>query len=262
MIKADCHVHSVFSSDGKDTMKAEALSALEKGLATLCFTDHMDFDFPGNEFILDTENYLKSAESVKEEFRGKLEILSGVELGLMHNIEPKLQNYAKSYDFDFIIGSSHLSYGQDPYDPQYFASGDKNGILRYFESILENISVFSEFDVYGHIDYAVRYSKSKSYNPLDFDDIITQILKKLITMGKGVELNTAGIKYGLDFPHPHPYILKKYRELGGEIVTIGSDAHKALHIAYSFNDAQQILLNSGFKYYAVFRKRNPSFYPI
>ncbi len=263
MIKADCHVHSLFSSDGEDDMRAEAVSAVQKELDTICFTEHMDFDYPNCEFRLDTPAYLQYAEQLKKEFEGRLEILSGVELGLMDNITNKLSEFIKSFDFDFIIGSSHLVDGLDPYEPDYFKSfGDKNGILRYFESVLKNIAAFSDFDVYGHLDYVVRYSLAKSYQPLDFKEIIDEILKKIIDMGKGIELNTAGLKYNLGFAHPHPYILKRYHDLGGKIITVGSDAHSALHIAYDFNAALHSLENAGFKYYTVFRKRKPEFYSI
>lgn len=132
-----------------------------------------------------------------------------------------------AWDFDFVIGSSHLVGGVDPYYPEYFEKyGDHNGILRYFESILANIRTFDGFDVYGHLDYIVRYCRAKAYCPAEYSDITDEILKTLISMGKGIELNTAGLKYGLGWAHPHPEVLKRYRELGGEMITVGSDGIK------------------------------------
>ena len=89
-----------------------------------------------------------------------------------------------------------------------------------------------------------------------------EILKTLISMGKGIELNTAGLKYGLGWAHPHPEVLKRYRELGGEMITVGSDGHKAEHYAWEFDKAEDILRDAGFKYYAVFRGRKPEFVRI
>lgn len=260
MIRADFHTHSSFSSDSGEALFNMAESALQKGLSTLCLTEHMDLDYPSGEFILDTEKYKNELERVRGEFSGQLELLFGVELGLMDYLAPRLYEYTKSWDFDFVIGSSHLVDGKDPYYPEYFESlGGKNGMLRYFESISANIEAFGDFDVYGHLDYAVRYSPEKSYEPLDFRGVIDEILKKLVSHGKGIEINTAGIKSGLGYVHPNPFILRRYKELGGEIVTVGSDAHDRSRVGADFGRAELALKSAGFEYYAVFRGRKASF---
>ena len=89
-----------------------------------------------------------------------------------------------------------------------------------------------------------------------------EILKTLVSMGKGIELNTAGLKYGLGWAHPHPEVLKRYRELGGEIITVGADAHAPEHVGFAFEKVPQILKDAGFIYYTVFRKRKPEFIKI
>ena len=260
MITADVHTHTSFSSDSEESMENAARAAIERGLKTLCITEHMDMDYPGGEFILDTAAYKAEHDRVRELFSDRLEMLFGVELGLMDYLAPRLYEYTKEWDFDFIIGSSHLVDGIDPYYPEYFDKyDDKNGILRYFESILANINAFDDFDVYGHIDYIVRYSKGKSYAPVDYRELLGEIFRLLIHKGKGIELNTAGLKYGLGWAHPHPEALAMYRQMGGEIITVGSDGHRGEHIAYDFGVAQDILKAAGFKYYAVFRKRKAEF---
>lgn len=260
MIKADLHVHSYFSSDSEEPLENAVKAAVSLGLKTLCVTEHMDMDFPTGEFFLDTPAYKTELFQLKEKYSDKIELLYGVELGLMEHLAARLYEYTANEPFDFIIGSSHLVDGMDPYEPEFFGKyGDRNGVLRYFESILANISVFDDFDVYGHLDYAVRYCKAKSYKPAEYMELIEEILKKLIGMGKGIELNTAGLKYGLGWAHPHPDVLKRYRELGGEIITVGSDGHKGEHIAYDFDKAVDILKAAGFKYHAVFRHRKAEF---
>lgn len=260
MITADFHTHTDFSSDSEQPMEGALEALISKGIKTVCFTEHMDMDYPGGEFILDTAAYRARLLELREKFRGRIGVLFGVELGLMDYLAPRLREYVSGWDFDFIIGSSHLVDGVDPYYPEYFSKhGDYNGILRYFESILANIRAFDDFDVYGHLDYVVRYSGAKNYRPADFAELLDEILKTLISMGKGVELNTAGLKYGLEFAHPHPELLKRYRELGGEIVTIGSDAHAPERIAADFDRACSILKKCGFRYHAIFRKRKPTF---
>jgi histidinol-phosphatase (PHP family) len=126
---------------------------------------------------------------------------------------------------------------------------------------LTDIRAIKDFDVLGHIDYIVRYGKEKEkyYSYTKFSDEIDEILKYLIAHGKGIELNTAGFKYGLGFCHPHPEILKRYCELGGEIITIGADGHKPEHIAYDFEKVAPILRECGFKYYTEFKERKPVF---
>ncbi len=258
MIKADMHTHSSFSSDSDEPLLEMVKSASEKGLDTLCLTEHMDMDYPDGEFILDTESYKKELFRVRE--LTDVELLFGVELGLMDYIAPKLDEYSKAWDFDFIIGSSHLVDGQDPYYPEYFRNlGSKNGVLRYFESILANIKAMDCFDVYGHLDYVVRYSPEKGYDPACYREIIDVILRLLIEKGKGIEINTAGIKSGLGYVHPHEFILRRYKELGGEIITIGSDAHDKSRVAADFDKAQAALTTAGFNYYTVFRERKPHF---
>lgn len=262
MITADFHVHSSFSSDSTESTEAQISAALSAGLKMICITEHMDMDYPDGEFMLDTPSYKAELLRLKELYADKLEVLYGVELGLMDYLAPRLYEYAAE-DFDFIIGSSHLVDNIDPYYPGYFDKlGDREGILRYFESILANISAFDDFDVYGHLDYVVRYSGAKTYAPSEYFDLLDEILKKLIAMGKGIELNTAGLKYGLGWAHPHPKVLRRYRELGGEIITVGSDAHCAEHVAYDFKKAAEILTAAGFEYYTVFRSRKPEFIRI
>ena len=260
MILSDFHTHSTFSTDGTDELAEMARSAVEKGLKTICFTEHNDFDYPGGEFLLDTDAYKNELFRVKEQLSGKIEVLFGVELGLMKHLGERLHKYLDGRGFDFVIGSSHLIDGKDPYFPEYFAElGQRNGVLRYFESIVENIGAFSDFDVYGHLDYAVRYSPEKCYNPVDFREIIDEILRKIVSLGKGIEINTAGLRKGLSHANPHPFILKRYRELGGEIITVGSDAHNIADIAADFDLAESFLRDAGFEFYTVFRQRKPHF---
>lgn len=259
MITADLHTHSSFSSDSTEPLLEMALSAAEKGLKTICLTEHFDPDYPGGEFRLDTAAYRAELERVRGLLSGRVEVLFGVELGIMDYLAPMLTEYIGNWGFDFIIGSSHLVNGNDPYYPDYFESfGSKNGIIRYFESILANVRAFDGYDVYGHLDYVARYSPERRYDPFDFRELIDEILAAIIAHGKGIEVNTAGVGK-LGFPHPHAFILSRYRELGGEIVTVGSDAHDRARVAADFDRAQAALEAAGFDYYNVFRGRKAEF---
>lgn len=270
-ITADCHLHSSFSGDSTAPMEEMVLAGIAKGLTTMCFTEHNDFDYPdypdlsGDSFLLNADSYLYDLLSLKSKYQDKIRLLYGVELGLQPEVMRKNAIFAKNHEFDFIIASSHLCYGQDPYYPEFFEGREDDTVYRaYFESILENIKKFSNFDVYGHLDYIVRYGKTKDteYTYAKYSDILDEILKTLLDKGKGIELNTGGIKSGMRDFHPCMDILKRYRELGGEIITIGSDAHKPEHVADYFDRAANVLKECGFGYYCIFEKRTPEFHKL
>ena len=267
-ITADCHLHSSYSGDSHTPMEEMILQGIAQGLTTMCFTEHNDFDFPylpeepKDRFLLSPDPYLYDLIRLREKYADNIRILFGVELGLQPQSMRSNAVLAKSYDFDFIIGSSHLCNGRDPYYPDFYEGRSEEEAYReYFESILENIKKFSNFDVYGHLDYVVRYgpNKDKDYSYDKYKDILDKILELLIEKGKGIELNTGGVKSGLKELHPCMGILKRYRELGGEIITIGSDAHSPEHIAAHFDRAENVLKECGFRYYTVFEKRTAEF---
>ena len=152
--------------------------------------------------------------------------------------------------------------GRDPYYRENFAELTDEELYRaMFEETLTIVKRVDDFDSLGHLDYIVRYGREqeRSYSYDANKEIIDEILKHLIANGKGLELNTAGLKYGLPFAHPYPEILRRYRELGGEIITVGSDGHKPEHLAYDFQKVEGILSACGFKYYTEFRQRKPIF---
>ncbi|MBQ8804775.1 MAG: histidinol-phosphatase HisJ family protein [Tyzzerella sp.] len=263
-MKADFHMHTRFSSDSDTAPEEIVEKAIEIGLETICFTDHFDKDYPGheNEFQLDTPNYFPYMQKIQEEYKDRIDIRIGVELGMQPHLGDFLREYVKQYPFDFVIGSMHLFHGQDPYYKKCFVGRtDREAYKAAFEETLETIKRFSGFDVLGHLDFIVRYGKrqAEEYSYEENADVIDEILKYLITNGKGLELNTAGWKYGLSFAHPYPSILKRYRELGGEIITVGSDGHRPEHIAYDFHKVNDLLKACGFKYYTEFKQRKPVF---
>lgn len=265
MIIADYHVHSHFSSDSTATMDEMIEKAVSLGMKKICFTDHMDYDFPpeyGLPFVFNPDDYFKELQEKKEKYHNKIRVLKGIELGLQPYLANRYYDLMKAYDFDFAIGSSHLVNNVDPYQPKYWESkSEEEGIVSYFQSITENVKSNVDFQVYGHLDYVVRYApnKNQNFSYKKYSDVIDEMLKTIIHSGKGIEINTAGFKYGLGFPHPQTDILERYKELGGELITIGSDGHKPEHLGYDFPRAEQLLLSLGFNYYATFEQKKPIF---
>lgn len=259
-------MHTSFSSDSPTPMEQMAERAAELHLEGITITEHLDPDFPvtesGLDFSLDIPAYREALFRIKEQHRDRLHIRFGIELGLQPHLKDSFETLLKEIPFDFVIGSSHLVHGQDPYFPAFYEGRtEADAYMEYFESILENLSHISCMDVYGHIDYVVRYGPNKNsfYSYGSYRDILDEILRTLISMGKGIELNTGGYHYGLGEPNPCTDVIRRYRELGGEIITVGADAHTPDKIAYDFDKAAQVLTSCGFRYYTVFKNRKPEF---
>ena len=289
MIQYDFHIHTSFSSDSKTPPEAQIERAIELGMKGICITDHMDYEFPdaersGMDFEFDPEEYLKKMDELRNAYADRIELNMGVEIGLRNeeecraSVKEKYDKLLAGYPFDFVIGSTHCLEFTDPYyESPYWDDKDMNtGIRTYFEAVRDNILYFPDFDSLGHLDYLIRYvpeSRDPSragkhdqnstyrnvtvsdYDERDFMDIIDEILKSLIESGKALEVNSAGLKYGLGYPHPKAGVLKRYRELGGELITIGSDGHRPEHICYDFRKVYEILKELDFRYYAVYRER-------
>ena len=263
----DTHMHTQHSGDSDALMEDMIQAALRQNLDGICFTDHFDYDYPDDPdlFLLDFNSYIEEVRTFQEIYRDRLPIRLGIEIGLQPHITEINHKAVTEHPFDFVIGSSHVVHGVDPYYPKYYEERSEETAYReYFESILENLKTGPDFDVYGHLDYVVRYGPNRNqyYTYEAYADIIDEILRTIISMGKGIEVNTAGFKYGLGHPNPTEAILARYRELGGEILTLGADAHVPEHVAFAFDRLSQILRAAGFRYYTVFTDRKPSFYPL
>ncbi|MFI3237397.1 MAG: histidinol-phosphatase HisJ family protein [Lachnospiraceae bacterium] len=267
----DSHMHSSFSGDSSTPMEDMVRSAIEKGLTSICMTEHLDMDYPVTKdtplgyFDLDLEAYRTKVFSLRETFKNQIQIRYGIELGLQPHVNEMYADLVKGQPFDFVIGSSHLANQMDPYYATFYSGRDERACYReYFESIYANLCTFSDFDSYGHLDYIVRYGPNRDefYSYEQHKDIIDAILEKLIAMDKALEINTAAVKYKLRDLHPTTAILMRYKELGGTRVTIGSDAHKPEFVAHSFDIARDKLLSCGFNHYTVYENRTPILLPL
>ena len=266
MITADYHLHTSFSSDSEAPMESMIRQAISLNLETICFTEHHDIDYPDNpdnfDFLVDLSSYKDRLFNLKEKYKDQIEINYGIELGLMPQTLDKCADFSLKDSFDFIIGSSHIIDNMDPYEPVYFETyPSKKGLEHYFEDILHNVRNYKNYCVYGHLDYAARYIKDQDFHFrfADYYDVLDAILKQIISDGKGIEVNTGGWKYGMANPNPHYEILQRYLELGGEILTIGSDGHCPEHIAFDFHRLPEYLSSLGVRYYTIFRNQKPEF---
>ena len=272
----DYHLHTLFSGDCDTPLEDIIASALGKGLTSMCITDHNDLDFPiiphdddGNpiSFDLDIDSYIPRLLSLQKEVLEKynFDLRIGVEQGVMPSTCGKLESYSKEHpELDFIICSTHIVDDMDPYYPEFWEGKDPmKCYLSYFETTLYNAEHFEDYNVYGHLDYILRYGPCPKQKELvdikPFMEIIEAILKAILDHGKGIEINTGSLYRGMDYSHPHTEVLKLYKELGGEILTFGSDAHDSIHIAHDFDTAADMAKALGFKYYCKFKNMKPDF---
>ncbi|NDL66191.1 histidinol-phosphatase HisJ family protein [Anaerotalea alkaliphila] len=267
MIRSDYHVHSAFSGDCDIPMEEVIQAAIALRMENLCFTDHHDLDFPHPtiNFLLDLDGYFDALEKYKEQYRGRIRLLSGIELGMQAHLHKALSDLVRSRPLDFVLASNHLANGLDPYERTFFEGRSQSaGYLAYFEDMLYNVQRFQDYDSYGHLDYVVRYGleEDKKMVYRDFQDVLDEILKTIVSNGKGIELNTSGYRYKLDAPHPNPDILRRYRELGGETITLGSDAHNPRFLLNRMEQAADLLRSLGYRHYAVFHNRKPTYLPL
>lgn len=265
-MRADVHMHCGFSNDSETRPEDMVESAIAKGLSVICFTDHYDKDNLdwGDEAIFDVESYFQKMIELQEEYRDQIDIRIGAEIGMQPYLSEYYQDFMAQHPFDFVIGSVHSVLEHDVALDFFQKHSDPEGYKIYFEEMLQDVQKIKSYDVLGHLDYIVRYSNqgSKGFDLNDYMDIIEEILKQVIAHGKGIEMNMSGLKYGLGAPHPQPEIIKRYRELGGEIITVGADGHIPEHIAYDYHLADDILKSCGFKYYTEFKGRKPLFVKI
>ena len=189
----------------------------------------------------------------------------GVEIGYQPNLNDKINILLNSHPFDFVICSIHAWNGIELDTGDLFkGKTQEEGYREYFENLKYCVENFDNYDVYGHLDFIVRYGnfENKTLRYEDYKDIIDEILKIIINNGKGIEVNTSGLRYNLNTMHPNKDILKRYLELGGKIITLGSDAHFAEDICSDFDIAIKELKEIGFKEITTFKNRKPSFIKI
>lgn len=274
MIKSDFHLHSSFSGDCDTPMEEQIKKAIDLGLEHLCFTDHLDLQYPKEYgfFDLEIDEYVKQVVLMKEKYKETINIYLGIEFGLVPELAREYEEIVKNHSFDFIIGSTHIINRKDPYFPDYWEGKSLHqGIAEYFNSVLKNIQVYNEYDSLGHLDYIVRYFKTKedvkrekgikadNFVYKEYKEVLDEILKCLIKQGKSLEVNSAGYKHGLPAPNPGYSVLKRYREMGGKLITIGSDAHKPKHLTYNFHKIKNILLAVGYDKYVIYKNREIQF---
>jgi histidinol-phosphatase (PHP family) len=255
----DYQLHSKNSFDGKDELIDICQNAVKLGIHEICITEHFSINphDPSYE-VFDYEKYSRDIDFCKAQLGDRLVIKRGKELGEPHVNNYEVEDFLQGKDFDFLIGSIH-NIG-DLKLRAYIKDKTKHmGYRDYFEEVYKTVK-YSDIDVLGHLDLMKRYALNThgNYDFKDYEDIITQILVEAINRGIGIEVNTSGLRTSLNEAFPKIEVLKLYKELGGEILTIGSDSHNRNDVGHDFNAVVKMLMEIGFKYIYTYDKRKPS----
>lgn len=264
MLISDYHIHSNFSGDSKESLENIVIKAKKLNLREIAITDHVDFDIKNkekNHTLKDLDRYIFTLQNLKEKYKGKLDIKIGMEFGIQSHLKDRALEVSRKYPFDFVISSIHAIDEVLLNEKEFWEDKNIEEVYDiYFNELLNCLKIYDNFSVLGHIDYISRYAvprKSIDYNR--YNDIFEKIFKFLIEKEKGIEINTSGIKYSEDRFYPSNLLIKKYFDMGGEIYTIGSDAHRADEICSKFEQVENFLRSIGVKYRCSFDKMKVKF---
>lgn len=260
----DTHTHTAFSADSTESPDKLILSAIDKGIKYLAITDHVDRDYLyGNirqtrQIVM--EEYYPAIIELKEKYKGRIIIGVGAEFGYTKQAIPLYKEITVKYpDLDIIINSVHTIKGDDAYFPEFFTNIDKVSAYKlYLEAILESLSVNYDFDIISHLGYITRNApypdKALYYD--EFRELIDQILITIISKHKALEINTRSASHNSPFM-PSKEIIIRYKELGGELISFGSDAHKAVDVGNGYKTVKDFLTSLGYRYITSFIKHKP-----
>ncbi len=286
-MRADYHLHSEFSDDSRELMEDQIKQGIVIGLDEMCFTDHVDYgikrdwDDPLGIEWRDGDNdqgekdpvanvnypeYFDTLFCLQVQYENEISVKAGLEFGIQSHTVTQFQRLYDKYKhkLDFILFSMHQVEDKEFWTGEFQEGRTQDEYNRkYYEEILKTMQMYKDYSVLAHLDLIVRYDKNGVYPFEKVKDIIAAILEQAIRDDKGIEINTSSWKYGLSDTQPSRAILRLYKDLGGKILTVGSDAHKKEFLGSHFDDAFAILKDEiGFKEIATFNKMIPSFYKL
>ncbi len=254
---ADYHVHTSFSDDSKYPMEECVKRAIHLGIDELCFTEHIDYGVKRN-FNCNLEAYRKEFLKCKNLYQDKITLKFGIEFGIQIGTINRFQQDFDKYPFDFVILSCHQVDNREFWTQEFQRGKTQDEYQKkYYEEILKVMEKYHDYSILGHLDMIKRYDTQGEYPFEKTKPLVEEILKKAIAEGKGLELNTSSFRYGLKDLTPSTDILKLYKSLGGEIITIGSDTHKEEHLGFKIIELQGKLKSLGYQNVYTFEKMEP-----
>ena len=287
-MRIDYHLHTEFSDDSNELMEDQIERAIELGFDEICFTDHVDYgtkkdwdegdiQYRGGDGIgtavdelspianVDYPAYFDKLHRMKEVYSDRITLKQGLEFGIQTITIDKFEKLFSRYEqeLDFILLSMHQIDNKELWTQDFqrnYCQKDYNEL--YYKEIYDVMKSYDHYSVLAHLDLIVRYDLNGRYPFRLVEDQIAEILKLAIRNGKGIEINTSSWHYGLDDTMPSRDLLKLYHDLGGRIITIGSDAHTTKYVGDHYEDAADLLKEIGFKEITTFDRMTPIFHTL
>lgn len=274
---ADYHVHSAYSDDSDYPLEQVIRDAVAMGMDEICLTDHVDYGIKvdwdeGGEIPyygsrprmnVDYPRYMAQLHELQQRYGDRIRIKIGLEFGMQTHTIPRYRALFARYPLDFVILSIHQVEDQE-FWTQEFQRGrtQQEYHERYYEELLAVMQEYKDYSVLGHLDSITRYDKRGTLPFKRVRPIVEQILRCVIEDGKGIEVNTSSHRYGLSDTTPSVEILKLYRELGGTILTIGSDSHAPVYLGTHITETRALLRELGFRQFCTFDRMQPVFHAL
>ncbi len=273
----DYHIHTNYSDDCEYNMEEVVKDAISMGVKEICFTDHTDYgvktDWDSGEEVVykagmarlnvDYPRYVNEIQYLQEKYAKQIIIKIGMEFGVQMHTRAKYEVLFAKYPFDFIILSLHQVGDREIWCKEFQKGKSwKEYNERYYKEMLALVRNYKNYSVLGHIDFITRYDDNGIYPFEKVKPIVEEILKTVIADGRGIEINTSCYRYGLNDLTPSEEILRLYRDLGGRIITIGSDSHKKEHLCNYIEETMWELKALGFKEYCTYEKMQPVFHKL
>lgn len=260
----DNHTHCDFSHDSSSPAEDMIRRARDLGLSYFAITDHCDKDcavLPDFGWVrqIDLPKRFETIERLRDQYRSEIAVAVGLEYGYLAEANDLYAQIAADYPTDVIINSVHLICKEDCYFQSFFDTRTKTQAYeQYLQAVSDSVDAPYDYDIIGHIGYVIRKAPydDKILRRADYPDRIDEILRKIIAKGKALELNSHAEGTGLDFL-PETDTVRRYRELGGELVTFGSDAHAPANIARNYDIVCDALKSLGFKYLFKYLQHEP-----
>lgn len=259
----DYHMHTIVSFDGQGTPEQMKEAAERAGLKEICFTDHVDYDRTKEQqtMVFDLDHYNEAYDHLTSD---RVKIRRGMEYGLTPWNRDRIRRDVQMRNFDFVLGSVHFVDDLDVYYEDFWnGRGVEEAYLRYLQEVLTCVRLHEDYDVLAHLTYICKARMNPTHAPIyfdDFHDLNDEILKELVRKGKGLEMNTSGVDRCGDFLPPEGFF-RRFKELGGEIVTVGSDAHTPDRVG-QYCDRACGILKEIFGYVCTFEQRKPVFHKL
>ncbi len=259
----DYHTHTAFSDDCSVPMDEMIQGAVRCGIKELAITDHYDpgYEDPEFPFTLDFENYYKALADAQAAYGHQITIIKGMEIGIMDSQFEECTRAVKDFPYDFIIGSFHCLGKDDLYRYDFSKVDRPKKLEEFYIYVNKCLKEYKDYDIAGHLTIIDRYI-GQIYDYTPYMDIIEDTLKTIIYDGKGLEINTSSFKYKTGIWLPRTEVLQLYKDLGGEILTFGSDSHETKYFRNHFDEAYELARSLGFRYQCTFRKRQAQFHKI